>query len=222
MQAALRTKKTAERKGPRRSRGRPRLEDLADLEREILDVALNEFLSHGYGGTSMAMIVRKAGISKTTLYSRFSSKEALFSAIMQKLIKSSTVSRALLLESRPKTVEAGLRSYAVQALGFACQPMVQELYRLTIAEGHRFPELGKAMQKRTENVIDEITQLIAQCSETEGVNCSDPCRVGAAFATMLSGYHNFSLGSTRSPTQAELEDWAESTVRLFLRSRDDW
>ena len=71
----------------RRPRGRPRLEDVADIENELVEVALSEFLKHGYGGTSMATIVKAAGVSKTTLYSRFASKEDLFIAMMKKMVQ---------------------------------------------------------------------------------------------------------------------------------------
>ena len=58
---------------PRRPRGRPKLEDVAQIESRLLDVALQEFLAEGYGGTSLTRIVKAAGISKTTLYTRLSS-----------------------------------------------------------------------------------------------------------------------------------------------------
>ena len=52
----------------------------------MLDVALREFLQLGYGSTSMTRIVQAAGVSKTTLYSRYPSKEDLFRAIIYEQI----------------------------------------------------------------------------------------------------------------------------------------
>ena len=99
----------------RRPRGRPSLHDAATIDDEILDVALQQFVHHGYG-VSMAQIVRMAGVSKTTMYSRFSSKEELFGAIMRKQI--ARVDETMPLGS-PKTfydLEAGLRNYANRSL----------------------------------------------------------------------------------------------------------
>src|SRR3546814_5695128 len=46
-----------------------------------------EFCTHGYGATSLNQIVRAAGVSKTTLYARFASKNELFRAIMHEQIE---------------------------------------------------------------------------------------------------------------------------------------
>ena len=45
-------KSNAERVNKRRARGRPKLEDVATIESTLLDVALKEFVKHGYGATS--------------------------------------------------------------------------------------------------------------------------------------------------------------------------
>ena len=74
------------RQAAKRGAGRPTQQDAADRERQLLAIAMREFLQHGYGGASMSQIIQTAGVSKTTLYSRFSSKEALFRAIVEQQI----------------------------------------------------------------------------------------------------------------------------------------
>lgn len=44
---------------------------------QILDVASEWFLTHGYAGTSVSAMARQSGISKVSIYRYFSSKEAL-------------------------------------------------------------------------------------------------------------------------------------------------
>jgi AcrR family transcriptional regulator len=46
--------------------------------REIADIALAQFLTHGYARTSMAGIARVVGIEKASLYYHFKGKEDLF------------------------------------------------------------------------------------------------------------------------------------------------
>lgn len=48
----------------------------------IMDVALDLFASEGYGHVSIAMLAKKAGISKGLMYNYFESKEALLKALI--------------------------------------------------------------------------------------------------------------------------------------------
>lgn len=48
----------------------------------ILAVARESFTRHGFETTSMSAIASEVGGSKATLYNHFSSKEALFEAVM--------------------------------------------------------------------------------------------------------------------------------------------
>ena len=55
-------------------RGRPRS---PTADRAILQAALKLFIEHGVGGASIEQIARSAGVARTTVYRRWSSKEAL-------------------------------------------------------------------------------------------------------------------------------------------------
>ena len=111
--------KTQPRETPNRARGRPKLEDVAAIENRLLDVALAEFTAHGYGGTSMARIVKAAGVSKTTLYSRYASKEALFRAIIHHQIDRLAAPSHLRARTGLLDLEQGLTTYANSALDFS-------------------------------------------------------------------------------------------------------
>ena len=58
----------------KRPRGRPRS---AAADEAILAAALALFLDHGVDGASIERIARRAGVGKTTIYRRWSSKEEL-------------------------------------------------------------------------------------------------------------------------------------------------
>jgi len=53
-------------------------------ELEVLSVASDYFLSHGYKGTSINAMARDSGISKESIYRYFSSKKQLFEAVIAK------------------------------------------------------------------------------------------------------------------------------------------
>src|SRR5579872_5081010 len=66
-------------KGVRKG-GRPAREDALKLREQILGVATQLFLEHGYGSTSIEAVAAHAGVSKRTFYDRFEDKAALFAA----------------------------------------------------------------------------------------------------------------------------------------------
>ncbi|GLQ54259.1 TetR/AcrR family transcriptional regulator [Devosia nitrariae] len=63
------------------------LKDRAGEKRErIIDAARVLFLRQGLRATTMEAIAREAGIAKPTLYVQFSDKDAVFMAILEKLV----------------------------------------------------------------------------------------------------------------------------------------
>ncbi|MCS0605513.1 TetR/AcrR family transcriptional regulator [Streptomyces sp. LP11] len=57
----------------------------ADRERQIVDVAVEEFGRHGYAGVSVTAVARRAGISKPLVYSYFDAKDGLYLACVQRV-----------------------------------------------------------------------------------------------------------------------------------------
>jgi TetR/AcrR family transcriptional regulator len=53
---------------------------------EIVDVAMGLFAEHGYEGTSMNNVAERVGIRKASLFYHFASKDALYEAVLDRLI----------------------------------------------------------------------------------------------------------------------------------------
>ena len=71
----------------RRRRGRP-VSDSVD--RALAAAALEEFILRGYQAMSMESIAARAGVSKVSLYRRWSSKLAIATEVLQFLSKTTT------------------------------------------------------------------------------------------------------------------------------------
>lgn len=52
----------------------------------VIEAATEEFLSHGFSGTSMDRIAEAANVSKRTVYDHFPSKDDLFQAIIDEIL----------------------------------------------------------------------------------------------------------------------------------------
>jgi len=203
-------------KGERRARGRPNAEEGAQIETHLLTVALGEFIAKGYGGASMAQIVRSARVSKTTLYSRFGSKEALFRAIMRQQVEKLAAATALTSAGDPMTLEEGLRRYANRTLKTSLEGDLLAVNRLINSEAHRFPELGLAAVERSDLGMAQVASFIGQCCESSNRSCPDPQALAEAFILMLRGWYINALLADRDVTPAERKRWVDRMVKALV------
>ena len=118
--------------------GRPTAAAAARLGDGIVDVATEAFLRDGYAATSIEAIAKQARVGKRTLYARFADKEALFYAVLQRLMA------RWLAVPLPKPpggrFELALVQLAERMLGVALEPEALALHRLLISESGRFPK----------------------------------------------------------------------------------
>jgi len=204
---------------PRRPPGRPKQEDVASLEARLLDIALKEFLQHGYGGASLNRIIAAAGVSKTTLYSRFASKEALFRAIIFQQIGRSAASLKLADNLR---LEQGLIEYANHALELSLKGEVRGINRLIFSEAHRFPELGAAAAERSQLGVEQVSAFIRKCAARAKQPCRHPESAAEAFILMLRGWYiNLTLTNEKvSASQRRI--WVERAVGALVSDWRKW
>jgi TetR/AcrR family transcriptional regulator, regulator of autoinduction and epiphytic fitness len=124
----------------------------SEMEREstvekiekIFQGAMQEFLAHGYAGTSMDRVALRANVSKATVYNHFKDKEGLFKALIHQLAteKFQDTFATLPLEGEPAVV---LRIVITKALNRMMSDTEHQAFvRVLIAESGRFPELAKA------------------------------------------------------------------------------
>jgi TetR/AcrR family transcriptional regulator, regulator of autoinduction and epiphytic fitness len=130
----------------------------------ILKGAMEEFLKHGYAGSSMDKVAKASGVSKATVYSHFGDKESLFNAVMHDLAKqrlkaSIDVQQPQFSEQSPQEV---LSAIATKIITNATQDNIfQDFMRIVIGESGRFPELAKAyVNNLAKPAIETLTQYL--------------------------------------------------------------
>lgn len=215
-QQAMITGKAQEQGEGRRSRGRPTLDDAARIEERLLAAALEEFLDSGYGGASLSKVVRAAGISKTTLYSRFHSKEALFRAIMERQVEKLAAATTLTSPDGLLDLAQGLENYANRSLEMSLSGDLLAVNRLIFSEAHRFPELGMAAAERAQLGIAQIAWFIEQCALRDDRPVPD-CRATAeVFIYMLRGWYVNAMLANRAVSADERRAWVARAVPAFI------
>ncbi len=101
----------------------------------IVDVALEVFREFGFERSSMAMISRRLGGSKGTLYSYFKSKEDLFESAMRSACEGPGDQIMDLLDPRRDDLRVVLKAFAKAYLTFIIGEQVLVITRTAIAEG---------------------------------------------------------------------------------------
>src|SRR5260221_11141346 len=119
----------------------------AEKRAAVLEAAARVFLSGGYLGASMGEIADLAGVSKQTVYTYFSNKEALFATMASALSNEANdrVHNNVAEFGEDDDLEGYLVCYAVRQLEVVLTPRILQLRRLVIGEVGRFPELGGAL-----------------------------------------------------------------------------
>ncbi|MBS0016727.1 MAG: TetR/AcrR family transcriptional regulator [Arthrospira sp. SH-MAG29] len=126
---------------------------------QILQGAIEEFLTHGFAATSMDRVAKTAGVSKATLYSHFGDKESLFSALTEYLGEKRILDFVI---EPPEDPAIFLKTWATAILGkILNDPELLCFLRLIIGESGRFPELAQAFISNVVKVgINRLTKSL--------------------------------------------------------------
>src|SRR6056297_4363973 len=109
---------------------------------QVLEGAREVFMRDGFEGASVDDIARVAGVSKATLYSYFPDKRLLFSEVAR-LECNRQAEEALQEVGQDDPIEDVLLEAADRIVRFFLSDFGQQVFRICVAESHRFPELGR-------------------------------------------------------------------------------
>jgi AcrR family transcriptional regulator len=204
--------------GARRS-GRPSAAEAERIDRDVRDAALALFLERGYDGTTMDAIAQAAGTTKASLYARFDSKEAVFSAVLDVATRRRDWP---LPEPAPPDLddlEGALTEIAQAGVQRAVHPEMVKLSRIAITESARFPELARRAQANaTWARRDLVVELLQRHAAAGAIVVADEPEILAEhFLAMAVGMpaRLASFGIVRdAETQAH---YTQVAVALFVR-----
>lgn len=112
-------------------------------ELEVLNVASDYFLRHGYQGTSVNAIARNSGISKESIYRYFSSKKELFEAVIAKELEEYQFKlHKIDFEFDSIALDEALRSIAESIVAAVTTDRTLGLRRLIFQETRKSPDIG--------------------------------------------------------------------------------
>ena len=127
---------------------------------------MQEFLQHGYAGTSMDRVAAAAGVSKPTVYSYFKDKEGLFKALVRYVAQSrcQQVLGGNVLQGEPAVVIRRVVTIAIE--GGMQDQEYQDFVRLVAGESGRFPQLAQAfLENLTKPSLDQLAEYLKTCPD---------------------------------------------------------
>lgn len=188
--------------------------------RQILNGARKVFMELGFDAASMNDVAREAGVSKGTIYSYFSSKVDLFSALIGEDTR---------LRAEQLAIYEGLKGpieEALPRLGFALMDVILDpanvaQIRMVTAVAPRFPAIGAAFYEAGPDYGHR--RLVAWLARRAGVGdleIEDFEMAAAQFFNLIQGalFRKMLFAGQPKPSRGEIQATAEAAARVFLRA----
>jgi len=137
-------------------RGPPRVQEPGERRSAILDAALAEFAARGFADTRLDDVAARAGIAKGTIYLYFRDKENLFQELVRAKLSPlvGAIAAAATRELPTRTLaELIIDTFLNEIFGTPRQDVI----RLIITEGSRFPELAEFYYRE---VISRVLPIV--------------------------------------------------------------
>ncbi len=150
--------------------GRPPKDPARDARTRILDAAQRVFLERGYQSASVDEIAEMAPASKPTIYAHFEGKEALFTAVVVRIING--IANFEGYDPKGRTVQDKLTSLGTELVEQFIVEMIG-VTRAIIAEAERFPDLSRHLHEAARDqaanavshVLNDTTHLLSRTSK---------------------------------------------------------
>lgn len=126
----------------------------------ILEAALCEFSTQGFGATSTERIAQRAGLSQAGLYAHFRSKDAILETLFNELLRPEWPQWLVADVPFDEAMVDRLIDYWYAR---AADPTLLSILRLLVAEGNRHPDI---LERWRHNVMQPFFQLEQRIIDT--------------------------------------------------------
>lgn len=187
--------------------------------RQILDGAKRVFVAMGFDAVSMNDVVRESGVSKSTLYVYFRSKEELFHALIAEERDAYLADSETLLADASDPASA-LHRFGLRLSSLMLSPAAVMAKRTVIAVASRMPELGRVFYERgPRRGLALIADFLDRANALGTLNVDDTELAAAQFVELATaGALKRRLFDDEAPplSGADAERIVASAVRVFM------
>ena len=203
--------------GPR-MRGRPKLISEDERRGRLIQAAEDVFLERGYVLATMDDVSRRAGMSKKTIYQLFSTKQALFAALIAQYTEH--LMMPIKTDDGTRGPRAVLEDFLRQLARFVLSPRQIAMHRLVISEAMRTPELAQAFLREA---MDTGQSTLIAWFERQRERGMLKIEDAEEAASMLCGFViaepklRLLYGQDEPPTWAMIDKRVDRGLDIFFR-----
>jgi AcrR family transcriptional regulator len=184
----------------------------------IVAEARRAFLRDGYAGMSMSGLVATLGGSKATLWSYFTSKAALFGAVLEDAAGAYARDVGELLRLSDD-LRSGLFALCRGLIGKIVSPEPLQLTRLVLAESGARPEVGKIFYDHAIQPMEASVGAFLSRHMREGrLRAGDPGLAARILLDLCNGPQTRCLWGAERLDDARIETKAAEITDIFLRA----
>ena len=190
--------------------------------RELISYATEMFLEMGYEKASMNNLVKRSGSSKSTIYKHFRSRQALFIAVLDEIIRDH-LDPIENLDLTRLSVEEGLKLIGRTSLKVITSKDFVNLVRIIHAEAERIPYVGKTYYEHgPKRGIAGVVKYLATMVERGRIRCADPQTAAEYFwgmilyKPMLERYSGIKGPLTARERKDRVDKAVDSFVSAFI------
>jgi AcrR family transcriptional regulator len=209
--------------------GRPPKDLAGDVKTRILDAAQRVFLERGYQSTSLDEIAETAPASKPTIYAHFPGKQALFEAVVARVITGLTNFEGF--EPKGRTVQDKLASLGTEIVERFIEETIS-ITRATIAEADRFPALSRHVHEHgRDRAAAAVSHVLSDATHTLSRGSKGPFGPKRSVSTaqifmdliLLPMMMRALMGEGARELRGELPAFVRERVSFFLAACEtDW
>ncbi|MEJ6390069.1 TetR/AcrR family transcriptional regulator [Gymnodinialimonas ulvae] len=185
---------------------------------QVIAGARAVFMREGFEGASVDEIARDAGVSKATLYSYFPDKQHLFLEVL-KLECDAQSEVEVLFEQTGLSIEEKLGVICKKLITFFLSDFGQDMFRVCVAEGKRFPELGVTFyESGPKHWGVKIAGFLSSDKARAVLDIEDPFLAADQLAQLCRTdlLLKVLFGIEKNPTDADIDRIVDEAVRTFL------
>ncbi len=173
---------------PRAGRSRKRTRIQIANEERILDAAVKAFADHGFRGATIDQIAEAAGMSKPNLLYYFSNKQALYQAVLERILD--TWLQPLKELDANGDPRQEIRAYIRRKLEMSrTHPVESRLFATEIIQGA--PVLGTVLQTDLRTLVDAKAKVIKGWIDAGLIADVDPHHLLFMIWAMTQHYADF-------------------------------
>jgi TetR/AcrR family transcriptional regulator, mexJK operon transcriptional repressor len=141
-----------------RGPGRLTAEQTAELEQRLLDTAEAVFVEQGYARATMDAIAKATGVTRKTLYARYSSKAEVLTAVVNRLLDAAMAPHKQEVRAKPvgRDARALLLQIARELANLSGASHVAGINRLIFAEALQAPDLARLFLDLHARAADDV------------------------------------------------------------------